>query len=450
MAMPNSAEPALSQQLIGDAPCGFLSTDPNGNVIYANMTLARWLRYDSGELPGGFTIQGIFTRSSGMYYEAQIAPMLRLQRFTREISCQLATSDASRSLSVLMNAKVREASTDVPERIDFVFFDATERSRFEADLRKARLVAEELAVIVRNATVGIVRVNHEGRLKRWNAAAEAILASTETQIEGKPITEVLKFGETDNDWFQLARKTLEDAGEYQLETSIRDEVFLNISVAEIINFDDPFAPSDFSVILRNVTDRVRDNKRLSLMVGELNHRVKNTLAVVSVLIRQSLRGAEFEEERQKLLDRLQNISVSNEILTSHYWDSAEISELIRPLREQLENPERIVGAGPKILLNPKQFKGISMAFHELTTNALKYGALSGDNGTVSIRWSLNGPDNDRLTIEWDEIGGPRVQAPEKSGFGTLMIENIMAAEFEGTTELEFRPKGLQFKFSGKI
>ncbi len=450
MNIPTSVETALSPELIGDAPCGFLSTHPNGNIIYANKTLARWLGYETGKLPAKFTIRDIFTKSSGMYYEAQIAPMLRLQRFVREISCQLATRDAQRSLPVLMNATLREASAEVPERIDFVFFGATERQRFEATLREARAEAEELAVIVRNATVGVVRVDHEGRLKRWNAAAEALVGSIGAKIDGKAIGEVLKLGDTDGDWFQLAKKTLEDKGDYRFESNIRDEVFLGISVAEIVNVDDPFAQSDYSIILRNVTDRVRDNKRLNLMVRELNHRVKNTLAVVSVLVRQSFRGAEFEEERRKLLDRLQNISVSNDILTSHYWDSVEISELVRPLRAQLDNPERIVCEGPKILLNPNQFKAISMAFHELTTNALKYGALSNESGTVSIRWLLEGPENNHFTIAWDETGGPPVQAPEKSGFGTMMIENILSAEFEGKTELDFRPEGLQFRFSGTI
>ena len=441
---------SLSRELISDAPCGFLSSDSDGKVIYANATLSRWLGYESGSLPDKITVQEVFSESSKLYYEAQIVPMLNIQRFAHEISCKLAVRNTAQSLPVLMNAKIREATKDALERIDFVFFDATQRLQFEATLREARSEAEELAAIVQTASVGILRVDHDGRLKRWNAAAEAIINRTKVELPGKSICEVLDLGDTDDEWFQLAKVALGNKSEHRFDSNHHDEIFLNIAVAEIVNIDDPLAQSDYSIVLRDISNRVRDSKRLNLMVQEMDHRVKNNLAIVSALVSQSLRGQALSAEREKLINRIQNVSASHEILTTHFWDNVDISEVIKPLQTLLDDPERIVFSGSKIQLSPNQFKGISMAFHELTTNALKYGALSNESGRVSICWKFVGSGNKQLSILWEEAGGPLTRAPEKTGFGTTMIESVLLAEFEGSTEFDFQSEGLRFNFLGTI
>ncbi|WP_372837214.1 sensor histidine kinase [Puniceibacterium confluentis] len=450
MARSSFVAAALSAGLIDDAPCGFLSAGPNGKIIYANLTLARWLGYETGLPADGFTFLDVFAKSSGLYFDAQILPMIQLQGFAREISCHLAGQDGKPGRPVLMNVKFRPSAGTIPERMDFVFFDATERLRFETTLQEARSEAEELAAIVKNATVGIVRVDHEGRLKRWNAAAEAIFRRKGAAPEGKSITEVVALDNTANTWFQDAKEEITRKGEHQFEAQIDAEIHLNISVGEIVNRVDPFAASDYSIILRDVTRQVLDRTRLDLMVQELNHRVKNTLAVVSGLIRQSLRRPEVREERQKLIERLQSVAASHDILTSNYWQNAEMAELIKPLQAQLDDPGRITFDGPKVMLNPNHFKSLSMAFHELMTNALKYGAFSDDHGRVSIRWSQDGPENTRLSLTWTETGGPATTPPDRSGFGSIMIEKLLTAEFKGETKMDFRPEGLKFSFRGQM
>lgn len=427
-----------------------MATDASGVIIYTNETLARWLGFELGTLPSGYVIQDILTKATGMYFDAQIAPMLRMQKFVREISCKLAPLGSDMGLPVLMNAKLRETTDGAIDRIDYIFFDATERRQFEETLQAARSQSEELAAIVKNATIGIVRVDANGRLKRWNATAERLFGGAKAPVVGEKITEILDFGTTNTGWFDLAKTVIEREGEYHFEGENSHGVFVNISVSEIANTHDPFADADYSVILRDVTLRIQNDRRLSIMMQELNHRVKNTFAIVSALVRQSMRAPEFRSERQKLIDRLQSVAASHSTLTAHYWQDVDISELMKPLVAQVSDDTRFAYSGPRVPLATSQYKAISMAFHELMTNALKYGALSGDAGKVSVQWGLTGPDAATLELSWIESGGPAVQPPRARGFGSTMLEDMLAMEFGGSSEMIFPPSGLQFRFRGSL
>ena len=441
---------ALSKELIRDAPCGFLSADETGKIIYANETLLHWLGYDEGDHPPSFTLHDIFDKPSALYFDAHLSAMLHMQNFLREISCQLASRDDGVSLPVLMNARLREDSDGKFVRTDFVFFNATERLQFEKTLRNARAEAEELAAIVKNATIGIIRVDAKGGLKRWNATAAALFDDKAPPAVGMKLCERMKLADIQNDWFATAISEVDQGGEHRLEVENDDGVYLNISVAEIMNTEDPFAVPDYSVIVRDVTARIQNDKRLSRMVQELNHRVKNTFAIVSALIRQSVRNPALSEDRQKLIDRLQSVAASHNVLTSNHWQNVDISELLKPLLAQMNDTSRFDCAGPKVALSSVRFKGLSMAFHELMTNALKYGALSNDHGSVTVRWALSGPEEHQLELSWVERGGPPVSVPENRGFGTLMLQDMLAMEFDGTSEITFPPEGLQFRFKGAV
>lgn len=175
------------------------------------------------------------------------------------------------------------------------------------------------------------------------------------------------------------------------------------------------------------------------MLHELNHRVKNTLATVQALARQS-RGSE-----KALEARILALSKTHDLLTREAWTGA-------PLREVLENelsPYRTGGDqigldGPAVSLSPREVLALGMTFHELTTNAAKYGALSVPEGRVRVEWSLAAEAGaQRLRLTWQESGGPLVQAPTRTGFGTRLIAGGVRRELDGTAELAFEAKGLR-------
>jgi PAS domain S-box-containing protein len=185
---------------------------------------------------------------------------------------------------------------------------------------------------------------------------------------------------------------------------------------------------------------LRDSERhLRLMVDELNHRVKNTLAIVQGLAQQSFRGGGVSADvRSSFEGRLAALAAAHDLLTRKNWEGAELRELVVAV-VAAHCGERVAIDGPPLQLAPKLAVTLALALHELCTNAVKYGALSLPDGQVTVAWT---GDEDRLALRWVESGGPPVTPPRRRGFGTRMIERALASETGGAAKLEFRPKGL--------
>lgn len=433
------------RELVTDAPCGFLVTDTNERVLYCNATLGHWLGRAPSELADGAMMKDILTRGSHLLFQTQIAPAILLEGFAREVSCLLNDRGRDAPLPVLLNAVLRRPKDGLPARINYAFFDATERTAFEQRLRERQKESEELAVIVRNAKVGIIRCDHRGRIKRLNPAGAGILGVEPGCLPPAPIGRLLSLDDGTEDWFT---HTIERPdSDCTFEASCNGHHY-NISVGEITNPEEPYAEKEYSVILRDISKRVLAEQRMELLVGELKHRIRNVFTVTAGLVRQSLRNA--PAERDKLVDRLHNLAKSHEILTQSYWKDASIREIFAPIEAQAGEQQRIVIEGPDLLLVPNQFKALSMAVHELATNARKYGALQADQGIVEIQWSVSDADTRTIDFTWRESGGPQVVAPERTGFGSAMIERALAAEFEGTAKIHYHPEGVEFAFSGVV
>ncbi|MCJ2050294.1 sensor histidine kinase [Methylobacterium sp. J-070] len=177
------------------------------------------------------------------------------------------------------------------------------------------------------------------------------------------------------------------------------------------------------------------------LLHELNHRVKNTLATVQSLARQSRGG---EEQAAQLEARILALSKTHDLLTRDEWTGASLSEVaeneLGPYRNSVDHFDI---AGPPLNLPPRCVLAIGMAIHELTTNAAKYGALSGPTGRIAVKWRiLPGEGAARVEILWRESGGPPVTPPTRRGFGTRLITGAIMRELDGSAELDFQPSGL--------
>jgi two-component sensor histidine kinase len=182
-----------------------------------------------------------------------------------------------------------------------------------------------------------------------------------------------------------------------------------------------------------------------LLIHELNHRVKNTLATVQSLAYQTLRSAPNPADARKALDaRLVALSQAHDVLTRESWEAADIRELVgRALHPfQTGAAARIRLRGPDVRVKPKMAIALSMALHELATNAVKYGALSVQGGRVAVEWQLLGDGAARrLRLVWRETGGPPVTTPAHRGFGTRLIASGIG-DFGAEPTIEFKPEGL--------
>lgn len=196
----------------------------------------------------------------------------------------------------------------------------------------------------------------------------------------------------------------------------------------------------------DITDRKRAEEHRALLADELNHRVKNSMATMQSIAHQTLSNAGSLADARTALDaRLQSLSAAHDVLTRESWEGATLAEIaegaLQPFRQR--NGRRFKVGGPLVRLSPRHALAFVMAFHELATNAVKYGALSNEAGRVILNWDIvDGSKPERLWVRWEEIGGPPVTSPERRGFGSRMIERALASELGGTAEIDYRPRGL--------
>lgn len=217
---------------------------------------------------------------------------------------------------------------------------------------------------------------------------------------------------------------------------------LELSVAEWREKGERF----FTGVMRDVTERTRAEEQQRLMVNELNHRVKNTLATVQSVALQTLRNAvSLDSARGALNERLLALAKAHDVLTRESWEGADLADIVESAIEAHAAGARVTAAGPRVRLAPKRAVALAMALHELFTNAAKYGALTTDGGGVDIAWS-SGQRSGDLRLVWREHGGPVVASPDRRGFGVRMI-NGLARDLAGEARLEFRPEGLRCTIS---
>jgi len=190
---------------------------------------------------------------------------------------------------------------------------------------------------------------------------------------------------------------------------------------------------------REIGERKRAEQHQRLLIDELNHRVKNSLAIVQGIAQQTFRSA-VPEAREAFEGRLAALSTAHDLLTRQNWESASLNRIVADAVGAVRPREgQVLIDGPDLLLAPKTAVSLAMAIHELSTNSVKYGSLSVPEGRVEVRWASEG---ERLKLTWRETRGPLVQPPAKRGFGTRMIERGLSAELGGNVAIEFLAQGV--------
>jgi PAS domain S-box-containing protein len=200
--------------------------------------------------------------------------------------------------------------------------------------------------------------------------------------------------------------------------------------------------------LADLTKHKEDEVQSRMLIDELNHRVKNTLSTVQSIVWQTLRTpSDPKAIRESIESRLFALSRSHDLLTREKWESAGLLDIVHDALEPFGvsggRADRIVVTGENIRFPPKAALALGIAFNELATNAVKYGALSNAAGSILIKWTMEtAPARRRLLLSWKEKDGPLVTPPAHKGFGSRVIERGLAHELEGAVHLDYRPDGL--------
>jgi PAS domain S-box-containing protein len=208
--------------------------------------------------------------------------------------------------------------------------------------------------------------------------------------------------------------------------------------------DENDRPIGFATISQNIDARKQDDRRMEVLIDELNHRVRNTLAIVNAIATQTMKHApSVQEFRRTFGGRIAALAKIHTLLATKRWNPSTLHELIVQQLEPYtrDRHEAVSVAGPRLLVNPKQALTLSLVVHELAANAAKYGALSVSTGHVEIGWRIT-PERS-LRLIWQEAGGPPVVRPSRLGFGSQLIEFNLAHEFGGEAKVDYRPAGVE-------
>lgn len=198
----------------------------------------------------------------------------------------------------------------------------------------------------------------------------------------------------------------------------------------------------------DLTDHKLEQVHSRMLIDELNHRVKNTLATVQSIVWQALRNPSVPDViRESIESRLFALSHSHDLLTRENWKGAGlldlVNEALEPFRITNGRTEHFVITGKNIRVSPKVALALGIAFHELATNAVKYGAFSNKAGSVNISWTVEpSPESRRLVLRWQERDGPTVTPPSRKGFGSRVLERGLPHELEGAVELDYQTSGV--------
>lgn len=198
-------------------------------------------------------------------------------------------------------------------------------------------------------------------------------------------------------------------------------------------------------VVQDITERKRAEEKIRLLMAEVNHRCKNLLAVVQSIAHQTSARGSPRSFAHRFSERLQGLAASHDLLVGNAWQGVDLAELVASQLSHFRDlvRQRIRYEGPGLLLRPAAAQALGMALHELATNAGKYGSLSCSEGHVAIRWSVRGANGDKLFhMEWEESGGPGVEAPIVSGFGSKLISHMTEIALQGHSRLDYQPTGL--------
>ncbi|WP_188130581.1 PAS domain S-box protein [Neomesorhizobium albiziae] len=317
--------------------------------------------------------------------------------------------------------------------------DITERKRAEA-------LAERLAAIVETSDDAILSKDLRGTVTSWNNGAERLFGYTAEEIVGKSIMTLVPQDRHDEEAGILNRiRQGEHIEHYETIRLCKDgiPVWVSLTISPLRNGEGRVIGA--STIARDMTERRRADEHRKILIDELNHRVKNTLAVVQSIASQTLgRASTMEEARAAFGARLINLANAHDVLTRESWVGASLREIVSDtIKPHAGGENRFDVDGPNVQLSPTAALAMSMALHELSTNAAKYGALSAESGHVGVVWSIDEEGEDRrLVLRWEESGGPEVIPPERKGFGSRLIERALASELDGEVRVQYEPSGL--------
>ena len=353
------------------------------------------------------------------HHECPMATAIKEGRPIRDIEAVLERPDGARVPFRPYPTPLKDESGRVIGAINLLI-DAT-------DLKQAEIESARLAAIVVSSDDAIVGKTLDGCVTSWNAGATRIFGYEPKEMIGQSIIKIIPPElRQEEDEILTKLKRGEHIAHYETVRLAKDGRRLNISLSVSPVLDKTGRIIGASKIARDVTEKKRVEAIQRVLIEELNHRVKNTLAMTQAIASQSLRHARSASDFvESFTGRVQALAKAHSLLTDRKLEGAELTELVREQVTLGVADERVICSGPMVILGAQPAIHLALVLHELATNARKYGGLSVPQGRLSVKWEVHSSGSRTLLLDWTESGGPQVSAPLTAGFGTTLIERTL-------------------------
>jgi len=329
--------------------------------------------------------------------------------------------------------------------------DITERKQAETELRESH---DTYLRLIENNPFGVYLIDSDFRLAQASPSVKTAFGNIDPLI-GRDFAEIVGTLWQEPIAGQIIasfRRTLETGEGFHSKDTTGQRANRDAEESYDWQIERVSLPGDrFGVVcyFYDLTERKRHERHVEFLMGEVNHRSRNLLAVVAAIAQQTARSADPSTFAIHLSARIRGLAASQELLVKNQWTHVELSELVHA---QLSHFRDLIGTrvlinGPPINLPSSAAQGIGMALHELATNAAKYGALSNASGRVHISWGHIAVGKPGLTLQWLEEGGPEVISPIRKGFGDIVIGYMLKESVGGNVEIEYRKSGLYWKLT---
>ncbi len=433
----------LENQLLGSLSVAAYVTDARGRITYCNDAAVDLLGYR----PASGTVDSCTLWRMSFPDDQPIAngdlPVAaalaaRLSPAGCPVACR--GPDGNWTELLLHSAPTRDAAGQPTGTINLLV-DVTAQQQDHEEVYR-------LAAIVESSEDAIVSKDLSGVIKTWNAGAERLFGYGAEEVVGKHIGLLIPSDRQDEEELILSRVRRGDRVEHFDTIRVRKDgakLPISLTVSPIRNAQGVVIGA--SKIARDITEREESERRIKMLMREVDHRVKNQFAVILAMVRETGKGAhDIAAFEMQLSNRLIALSRSQDLLVGGGWKGAELHDLIDGQVRPFTTGARILVSGEPMMLSTKAVQNLGMAFHELATNSTKHGALSRKDGIVKIGWVVG----ERFRLTWQETGGPIVETASKGGFGRIVLERITPTALDGTAHLGFAPEGVTWTLDAPI
>jgi PAS domain S-box-containing protein len=306
------------------------------------------------------------------------------------------------------------------------------------------LADARLAAIVESSFDAIISKDLNSVIQTWNPAATRLFGYSAEEAVGQSIIMLIPSHLQDEETEIISRiKRGERVESVETIRCRKDGSLVNISITVSPIRDRKGVIVGASKVARDISTSKESERRIRLLLREINHRVKNQFAVINSIIRETAKAtADPKAFETTLRNRILALARSHDLLVSSEWSGASLAELIAHQLEPYGHEQQVTLGGDPLLLRPNAVQNLGMAFHELGTNSAKYGALSGEMGRVSVSWSVEEDENGQamFVITWDETG-PGFKAetgpvPQRRGFGSVVLLRVAPQSLGGSATME--------------